>query len=844
MKVKYREELSVPKFLHNGGEMGRIVNNMDWAKHPLGEPIMWPLSLRMAVSSMLKNAFPNFILWGKEYFCFYNDAYRPSLGKDGKHPFIVGQRFEDAFPELVDTLKKEADKVWQTGKATWHENKLVSIYRNGKMEEVYWTFSYSVLNGDEEETDGILITCIETTDAVLNLKKLKESENQLAFAVDAAELGTWDYNPITDAFQGNDRLMDWLGMPHGESIKLERFLGASILKDLDRVRNAIEKALNGQDGGKYAVIYSIVNTETKEIKIVRALGRARFNQSKGAYRFSGTLQDVSEQVHFEKKLQLANAQIKKEEQRFRNIVFKAPVGIAIFKGKDLVTEMANNELLKLVDRDADNFVGKKLFDAMPEVRATVAHLFEAVYHRKESIRGTDLKVNIERNGEMKDAYFNFIIHPITFDKGEVVEVMLVTNEVTEFIEAKEILAENENQFRKHVLHSPIAMTILRGIDLKIEMANIRMLTHFWGRSWDEVKGKNLLTVFPELKDQKSLAELHNVLATGQAVRAKASRFLISIDGKDLEFYVDYHYIPLTEADGSISGVIATATDVTEQVLSRKKLENFSKDLEKQVEIRTNLLQNANEKLQDSIAKLENANEELQSFAYVSSHDLQEPLRKIQMYNSLIMEKELGRFTEKGKFYFEKMTFAAGRMRTLIDDLLSFSRSDNDIAKYETIDLNDVLDQVLDDANGLIVQSHAKISIKKLPEIEAILFQMVQVFSNLISNAIKFAKHGVPPEITISSTVASANQIQHLKLNHNKKYYAISVSDNGIGLPKGVEGKIFEVFQRLHGRHEYEGTGIGLAIVKKIISNHRGSIKTESVEGEGSTFTIFLPEKYT
>ena len=844
MNVNNRDIESIPKFLHNGGEMGWMIGNKDWKDHPLGIPENWPLSLRLAVSSMLKTAFPNFILWGEEHYCFYNDAYRPSLGKDGKHPIILGQRFEEAFPELVHTLLKEIKNVWHTGDPTWHENQLVSIFRNGKMEDVYWTFSYSVLIGDNEETEGILITCIETTDAVNNLKQLQESESQLAFAIDAAELGAWDFNPLMDTFKGNDRLMEWLGIPKGKAVKLENALKAIVPEDIDRVLGSIKKALIGLNNGKFSDTFSIRNDMTNKVRIVRAKGRVRFNNAQEPVHFNGTLQDVSEQVRYEKKLKLANAQIKKQEQHFRDIVFKAPVGIAIFKGRDLVNIMANNAMLKFVDRDANNFVGKKLFEAMPEVRGTVSHLFEEVFNKQKPTRGTEFQVSIKRDGEIENTYFNFIIQPITFFAGEVVEVMLVTNEVTDFVEAKNALAENESQFRKHMQHSPIAMAILRGKELKIEMANNRMLSHLWNREWEEVEGKRLVEVFPELSNQKYLDELQYVLSTGNGVKSNASKAVINSGGIEKEFFLDYHYLPLSEIDGTISGVIVTATDVTDQVLSRKRLENFTKELESQVDLRTKLLLESNDKLQDSVAKLEIANEELQSFAYVSSHDLQEPLRKIQMYTSVIMENEVERLTDKGKNHFDKISFAASRMRILIDDLLTFSRSNDDITKYESIDLNDVLAQVLEESNSIIEQSNAKVTVEKLPEIEAILFQMRQVFSNLLNNAIKFSRKNVAPEISIRASEVVSNQLSKLNLNQNKKYFAIQVEDNGIGLPKGTEGKIFEVFQRLHGKHEYEGTGIGLAIVKKIISNHKGMVTTKSEEGIGTTFTVILPEKHS
>lgn len=832
-----------PKFLQ-GGEMGRITEAYDWSKHPLGIPEGWPLSLKMAVSNMLKTAFPKFILWGREFFCFYNDAYRPSLGNEGKHPAILGEKFEDAFPELIHTLKIEAEKVWETGEATWHENQLVSIFRNGRMEEVYWTFSYSVLIGEEDETVGISITCIETTAAVKNLQLLKESENQLAFAIDAAELGTWDYDPLSNTFTGNDKLMDWIGIPKGTNISMEQAMDTIVPEDIYRVTTSINKSLSGSVEGRFRERFGIKNKRTNKVRIVQAQGKVRFRNPKSPYRIIGTLQDVSEQVNYEKKLIFANEKIKKEEQNFRNIVYEAPVGIAIFKSRELVAKMANNSLLSFFKKGSEDFIGKKLFETIPEIKGTMENLYEEVFYKKESVRGTEFKISLPRHGKFKSAYFNFIIHPIQIVEGEVKEVMMVVNEVTDIVESKNKLAENERQFRNHVQHSPVAMAILRGKDFKIELANNRMLNHLWGKTKEEVIGKPILTVFPELKKQKYPEELGQVLNTGVPIKDKASKVIIKNNGIEKEFYLDYHYIPLSDLDASISGVIVTATDVTDQVLYSKRLEGFAKELESQVTLRTNLLLEANEKLKDSVVKLKQANEELQSFAYVSSHDLQEPLRKIQMYCSLILEKEYRNFSTKGKGYFEKITFAASRMRTLIDDLLSFSRSNDDITKYEMIDFNEVIDQVLEDLAAIIEESAAKITVNNLPMAEAIFFQMRQVFSNLISNAIKFSNKDSRPEISISASEVPTSQVHLMNLNQNKVYYEFLIKDNGIGFPKDMENKIFEVFQRLHAKHEYEGTGIGLAIVKKVINNHSGLVNAESIEGKGATFKIIFPSQHS
>lgn len=833
-----------PKFLQNGGEMGKIIEAYDWSKHPLGMLENWPLSLKMAISNMLKTAFPKFILWGKEFYCFYNDAYRPSLGNKGKHPAILGEKFEFAFPELTDTLKKEAENVWTTGEATWHENQLVSIFRNGRMEEVYWTFSYSVLIGEEGETVGITITCIETTEAVKNLQLLQESENQLAFAIDAAELGTWDYDPLSNSFTGNDRLMDWMGFPKGMNISMEQAMDTIVSEDVYRVTSSIKKSLSGRVEGRFKERFGIKNKSTNKVRIVQAQGKVRSKNPKSPYRITGTLQDVSEQVSYERKLLFANEKIKKEEQNFRNIVYKAPVGIAIFKGRELLAKMANNSLLNFFKKESEEFIGKRLFETIPEIKETLENLYMEVFHKKESVRGTEYQISLPYNGKLKSTYFNFIIHPIHLLEGEVEEVMMVVNEVTDIVESKKELAENERQFRNHMQHSPVAMAILRGEDFKIELANNRMLNHLWGKTREEVIGKPLLAVFPELLNQKYPEELLKVMKTGVAIKDKASKVIIFNNGINKEFYLDYHYIPLSDIDATISGVIVTATDVTDQVLYSKRLEGFTKELESQVTLRTNLLLEANEKLKDSVAKLKHANEELQSFAYVSSHDLQEPLRKIQMYSSLILEKEYGNFSSKGKGYFEKITFAAGRMRTLIDDLLSFSRSTDDVSKYEMVDFNEVVDQVLEDMAPMIEESEAKIIVKNLPMAEAIFFQMRQVFSNLISNAIKFSKKDSRPEILISASEVPESRVQLMNLNHNKKYFEFLIRDNGIGFPIGMENKIFEVFQRLHAKHEYEGTGIGLAIVKKVINNHCGLVNAESKEGEGATIKIIFPSQHS
>ncbi len=166
-------------FLQGGGEMGKLIREKDWSANPVGEPGTWPQSLRITLGILLSSKFPMFLWWGKELTCFYNDAYRPSLGNEGKHPEILGQSAEKAWPEIWHIIKPLIDQVLAGDGATWSEDQLVPIYRNGHIEDVYWTFSYSPVKDEEGTINGVLVVCTETTNQVITLKKLADSEQQI-----------------------------------------------------------------------------------------------------------------------------------------------------------------------------------------------------------------------------------------------------------------------------------------------------------------------------------------------------------------------------------------------------------------------------------------------------------------------------------------------------------------------------------------------------------------------------------------------------------------------------------------------------------------------------------------
>jgi len=248
----------------------------------------------------------------------------------------------------------------------------------------------------------------------------------------------------------------------------------------------------------------------------------------------------------------------------------------------------------------------------------------------------------------------------------------------------------------------------------------------------------------------------------------------------------------------------------------------------------------NEEKEKRASELSIANKELLAFTYISSHDLQEPLRKIQTFCSIILENENNKLSENGKYNFERMQLAAGRMQQLIDDLLAFSRINTTELIFEEADLKIIIEEIISDLKETIQDKDATVDASGLGSANIIPFQFRQLMYNLISNALKFSKPDLPSQIVIKSSIVNGRKIKNKKLSSDKEYCHITVKDNGIGFEPRFSERIFEVFQKLHSKEIYSGTGIGLAIVKKIVENHNGIIIATSELDKGATFDMYFP----
>lgn len=264
------------------------------------------------------------------------------------------------------------------------------------------------------------------------------------------------------------------------------------------------------------------------------------------------------------------------------------------------------------------------------------------------------------------------------------------------------------------------------------------------------------------------------------------------------------------------------------------------ELERRVQERTHDLELTLDDLRATNARLEVSNQELEQFAYVASHDLQEPLRKIQAFGDRLKVKAGPQLGDDARDYLDRMQNAAGRMQTLINDLLAFSRVTSKAQPFVPVDLNRVARDVLADLETRIEQSGGRVVLGPLPTIDADPLQMRQLFQNLIGNALKFHRPGVPPLVRVTAEQTTMEPPPTQPALGPRPYVRLSVADNGIGFDPKYLDRIFNVFQRLHGRGQYEGSGVGLAICRKIVDRHAGVITAASTPGEGATFVVLLP----
>jgi PAS domain S-box-containing protein len=302
--------------------------------------------------------------------------------------------------------------------------------------------------------------------------------------------------------------------------------------------------------------------------------------------------------------------------------------------------------------------------------------------------------------------------------------------------------------------------------------------------------------------------------------------LVRKSNGEINLFIHKKNIPVYVSLTSLQPKLATIGMIITDQTSKKKHEETILQYQKELEAKN--------------SELAQNNLELTSFTYIASHDLQEPLRKIQTFCNRIIENKDEILSPANSDYFARILSASTRMQNLISSLLSYSRMNTRNMEFETVDLNTILEDVISNNRELIEESNASVKSGDLPVITGIPLQLNQLFTNLIINSIKYKKPEEPPTIHIDSHKVSLNEKKSDDDLILPDHWKLTITDNGIGFEPKYAEKIFELFQRLHSRFEYEGTGIGLAICKKIVQNHKGQIRAIGEPGQGAVIEIYLP----
>jgi PAS domain S-box-containing protein len=359
----------------------------------------------------------------------------------------------------------------------------------------------------------------------------------------------------------------------------------------------------------------------------------------------------------------------------------------------------------------------------------------------------------------------------------------------------------------------------------------------FGWQEDEILGKHGEILFTQEDRKTGQPQIEMATAASKGI-APDVRWHLHKNGS-LVFIEGFTH-PFYESTGKLNGFVKIGRDMTAQHTAETALRNaeeaYRTTLEKEVEQRTSELKEINNNLRY-------ANENLQQFASIASHDLQEPLRKIKMFAS-VLHKNLNNVSEEGKQAIHKITQASDRMSQLIREVLQYSKIAYGTKEFVPTDLMKILQNVLEDLDLLLKETGSVVQFAgSWPVIDAIPLQMHQLFYNLLTNAIKFRKNNVAPIVRISVDILSGADLENFsELSKGEEYIRMTVSDNGIGFDPQFSQQIFQIFERLHPTEEFEGTGVGLALCKKIIENHRGEISAASKQGEGSVFKVILPAR--
>lgn len=746
-----------------------------------------------------------FLWWGEDLIQFYNDAYRPSLGNNGKHPLALGQKGEDCWPEIWPIIYPLIKQVRETAQATWSEDQLVPIFRNGKIEDVYWTFGYSPIFEDSNDVKGVLVVCTETTEKVKSLKAIAESEQRFRTMAESTDIMVAVADESGRASYFNKAWVDLTGRPVEE---LFDFGWTDLLHPDDRepymtiYMNALDKRES------FSSEFRIQN-KYGEYRWLLASVPPRFHADGTFAGYISSCIDITDRKIAEEKLQ-------KRGDLVRSMVDSAPFPIGVYIGREMRIELANQAILDVWGKGND-VTGKLYADVLPELdNQDIFSQLDQVYSTGIPYHARNQRVDLFVDGRLKPYYFNYSFTPLHDDQGNVYGVMNTAADITDLNLAKQKVEKSEENLRNMILQAPVAMCILLGPNHNIEVAN-ELMIQLWGKRAEDVLNKPVFEALPDAKQQGLEQLLDNVYNTGETYRANERLVALVRNGNPEDVYLNFVYEPYRATDGTILGVLAISTEVTEQVLARQKIERNGAEL-LEIKNRLELELEAGKQLQ----------QQKDDFIGVASHELKTPLTALkssmQLLNRWVKEEPS---SSKIQTLINLSNTSISKLNNLLEELLNDTKINEgqlQLNKSKFI-VSEMINECCDHIRAM--GSHEIVAKGDLDlEVYADRPRIDQVIINLVNNAVKYAPKS--KKITVL-------------IEQMDKQARISVIDKGPGIPGEKLPHIFKRYYRVDTSGiQYSGLGLGLFISSEIIHRHGGKIGVDSEQGKGSTFWFTIP----
>lgn len=643
--------------------------------------------------------------------------------------------------------------------------------------------------------------------------------NMFSQAQSLAQIGNWQWNMKTQKINWSDEIYNIYELEPKSELSFEKISAYNHPEDKDSISTHLQSSAETLQPHDF--YYRIILKDGRQ-KILQAKGEVKQNTNGMPGEMFGTVQDVTEQKQKEKELE--------ESRKFvERITDVSPCIITVYNTNTNKYIFLNKATEALLGYTIEEFLqkGRNFFYSLihPDDIAFIKEknlelIKEGNFLNEPAEIVKDFKYRIKH----KDNNYRWLHTFITIfnrDKNNKVEDILnISVDVTEsHLLTLKLAAINEEIKQRETEHQRMINEIE---DYAILMIDRNGVIQNWnkgaekikGYSADEIIGKNFRLFYRKEDQERKLPEslLDEAVRTG---KANHEGWRVRKDGTT--FWGNIVITALHDENNNVIGFTKVTRNLTDKKIAEDQLKDYARRIEKHNE------------------ELQKINVDLDSFTYMASHDLQEPLRKIKTFCNLIETKSGINFNEETTAYFSRIVAAVSRMQNLIDSLLNYSRTTSAEKIFIPTDLNNVVEEVKKELSEIIAEKNVKITHGYLPVIKVMPLQFQQLLLNIISNAIKYSKADVPPVIHIT-----AEQFSEKSEDETKMFNKISITDNGIGFEQKYAENIFKLFQRLHGRAEYSGTGVGLAICKKIVENHNGIITAVSEPGKGATFIITLP----